>query len=53
MYKLIEQWLNRILLQDIPEEIVALNFNLYEDGNLKWSIELIDNRFIIYIRLLV
>lgn len=37
----IEIWLNNILIQEIPENVVALNFNLYEDGNNCWSIELV------------
>ena len=35
------QWLNDILKNDLPKGIKAINFNLYEDGNNKWSIELI------------
>lgn len=41
MYIIIEKWLNKILSQTIPEVVVALNFNLYEDGNNNWSMELV------------
>lgn len=40
MYTFVEKWLNSILVQTIPESVVALNFNLYEDEGNKWSIEL-------------
>jgi len=35
------EWLNDILKNDLPKGIIAINFNLYEDSNNKWSIELI------------
>lgn len=45
MYQQVESWLNTILQQDMPEGIVGLNFNLYEDyeaGDEKsWSMELV------------
>lgn len=41
MYTVVEKWLDGILEQIIPEEVVALNFNLYEDGDNNWSIELV------------
>lgn len=41
LYETIENWLNAILVQDIPTSVVALNFNLYDDGESKWSIELV------------
>ena len=33
MYNEVANWLNNVLNQDIPEEVVAFCFNLYEDGN--------------------
>ena len=39
MYNEVANWLNNVLNQDIPEEVVA--FNLYEDGNNAWSMELV------------
>lgn len=41
MYTLVENWLDNILEQSIPTEVVALNFNLYEDDGNSWSIELV------------
>ncbi len=41
MYTLVEKWLNDILKQTIPTEVAALSFNLYEDGDDNWSIELV------------
>ena len=35
------EWLDLILKADFPNEIKAINFNLYEDTENKWSIELI------------
>ena len=31
MYTLVEKWLDGILEQTIPSEVVALNFNLYKE----------------------
>lgn len=41
MYLFVEKWLDSILEQMIPTDVVALNFNLYEDGDNNWSIELV------------
>lgn len=41
MYKRVEEWLDSILVQEIPDAVIALNFNLYEDGGNNWSIELV------------
>lgn len=42
MYNRIEEWLNSVLLMaEIPDETAAFNFNLYEDGDNWWSIELV------------
>jgi shikimate kinase len=41
MYNEFEAWLDATLEADIPEDIAAFNFNLYEDGDNLWSIELI------------
>ena len=35
MYNEVANWLNNVLNQDIPEEVVAFCFNLYEDGNFQ------------------
>ena len=41
MYNEFEAWLDAALEADMPEDIAAFNFNLYEDGDNLWSIELI------------
>lgn len=41
MYDKFEQWLDEALAADLPENAVALNFNLYEDGDNWWSVELV------------
>ena len=41
MYNEVANWLNNVINQDIPEEVVAFCFNLYEDGNNAWSMELV------------
>lgn len=45
MYEQIERWLNDTLKDGIPDEIVAFNFNLYEDFHPDrdkcWSMELV------------
>lgn len=37
----ISDWIDKALNTDIPDKIVAFCFNLYEDGDGKWSMELI------------
>lgn len=41
MYKKIEKWLNNVLKQEIPSETAAFCFNLYEDEDDTWSMELV------------
>ena len=41
MYNEFVEWLDDALSCDLPEDIAAFNFNLYEDGDDLWSIELI------------
>lgn len=41
MFDEVSKWLNLVLEQDIPEEVVAFCFNLYEDGENSWSMELV------------
>ena len=41
MDTVMENWLNNILEQTIPTDVVALNFNLYDDGDNHWSMELV------------
>lgn len=35
------EWLDYLLKDELNSEIKAVNFNLYEDANNKWSIELV------------
>lgn len=41
MYESIEKWLGEVLLQPVPQEVEAFAFNLYDDGDGEWSMELI------------
>lgn len=41
MYLDFEKWLNRVLEENIPIGGAAVNFNLYEDSDRHWSIQLI------------
>ena len=34
-----EQWLDPVLENGIPNDAAALNFNIYEDTDKKWSVE--------------
>ena len=36
-----ENWLDDILKGELPNDIKAINFNLYKDTHNKWSIELV------------
>lgn len=40
-YENFYNWLNNTLKEELPEDVVAINFNLYEDGNSNWSIEFV------------
>ena len=41
MYKEIEEWLNTVLNVDVPDEVIAFNFNLGEDDDNCWYMELV------------
>lgn len=41
MYNNFEKWLNRILEENMSIEGAAVNFNIYEESNKNWSIQLI------------
>ncbi|WP_026507151.1 hypothetical protein [Butyrivibrio sp. MC2013] len=41
MYLLFEEWLNGYLKKGIPQEVVAVNFNIYEETGNNWSIEIV------------
>lgn len=40
-YEVFSAWLDETLAQELPEDIVAFNFNLYEDDDNTWSVELV------------
>lgn len=39
------QWLDSVLEKDIPNEVVAFNFNIYEDPDMRWSVEVVGTSF--------
>lgn len=39
--KEIEKWMESIFENALPKEIVAIAFNLYDDGDNQWSIEMV------------
>jgi len=41
MYQDFERWLNRILEQKLPQKAVAINFNIYEEEDFNWSIQMV------------
>ena len=43
MYNEFVKWLDKILDKNIPLPGIALNFNLYEDDDSQWSIQIISS----------
>lgn len=41
MFQIISDWLDNVPLQEIPAEVAAFGFNLYEDADDYWSVELV------------
>lgn len=41
MIKDFNKWIDIVLEKDLPPETVAVAFNLYEDGDNNWSVELV------------
>ena len=41
MYEKFEKWADKFLENGFPEEVVAANFNFYEDADNNWSIEIV------------
>lgn len=41
MFDELSTWLDHVLDQAIPNEVVAFCFNLYEDGHNRWSMEVV------------
>lgn len=44
MYNKIEKWLNDVFEKKMPLGVVAVCFNLYEDENDSWSMELVGTK---------
>lgn len=42
--RIFENWLDKVLEEEIPKKVRNINFNLYEEKNNKWFIELIGSR---------
>ena len=40
-YKEFEKWVDSSLNTELPKVVVAFCFNLYDDGNGQWSVELV------------
>ena len=40
-YNKLERWLDDVMQMTIPNDVVAFCFNLYEDANKSWGLELI------------
>ena len=40
-YSELETWLDEVMQMTIPDDVVAFCFNLYEDANKSWTLELI------------
>lgn len=41
LYNDVAKWLKKILKREIPSDVAAFCFNLYEDDDNRWSMELI------------
>ena len=36
-----KDWLTHVLASDFPDDMIAINFNLYEDVDDQWSVEFV------------
>lgn len=41
MYEQFEKWLDKYLLKGFPDDVIAANFNIYEDSDDYWSLEIV------------
>ncbi|MBQ6302639.1 MAG: hypothetical protein IJK83_01295 [Clostridiales bacterium] len=41
MYDRLSSWLDEVFERNIPEGVVSICFNLYEDGDDNWSLEVV------------
>lgn len=44
-YTKMVNWIDSILSQGVPEEVIAFCFNLYDDGDNRWSIEIVGTNY--------
>lgn len=45
MYEEFEKWLDKVLDKNLPFEAVGINFNLYEETDLHWSVQLVATKW--------
>lgn len=41
MYNEVSSWIDNALSREVPGDVAAFCFNLYEDGEYKWSMEIV------------
>ena len=41
LYDEFESWMNNVFQNDISDEVCAINFNIYEDADGRWSLEVV------------
>ena len=41
MNRKLEKWINRLLKKNIPDNVIAFCFNLYEESDGSWEMELV------------
>ena len=41
MLQEVSEWLDAVLVNAVPNEVVAFGFNVYDDGDNDWSMELV------------
>lgn len=44
MYEQFEKWLDKYLQKGFPDDVIAANFNIYEDSDDYWSLEIVGTR---------
>lgn len=44
MYQEFVEWIDKILHEELPKEIEAIGVNLYEDGGVYWSAQLVGTK---------
>lgn len=41
METIMNKWIDSVLENPLPEQVIAIAFNLYEDGENQWSVEIV------------